>query len=341
MTSYVGLDVSLMETSVCVLGGDGQVRFEGKVRTRPEELIACLRRHASDAERIGLETGPTAGVLMRALLAAELPVLCLETRHAHRALSARTNKTDRNDARGLAELMRVGWYREAWVRGASAQAVRSLLLGRRLLLQTRRTLENTLRGAVKRFGLITTKTAGRGFPRRVAALVNEDPAFAAFATPLLTVLGSIVEQIRAYDRQLRAAARGHEAASRLMTIPGVGLLTALAFCSTVDDPRRFKRSEDVGPYLGLTPRVHQSGEVERTGRITKAGDGLTRSYLFEAATVLLTRIKRPTPLRLWGLQLKARTGLRKAQVAVARKLAVMMHAIWAGGTEFEWRPAAG
>lgn len=339
MTSYVGLDVSLADTSVCVLGGDGRVRFEGKVKTRPEALVGCLREHAGDAERIGMETGQTAGVLFRALKEAELPILCLETRHAHKALSARANKTDRNDARGLAELMRVGWYREAWVRGASAHAIRSLLLGRQLLLRTKRTLENTLRGAVKRFGLILAKTTGRTFTHRAAAVVDRDPAFAAFASPILSVLRSVLDQIRAYDRQLRAVARGDETVSRLMTVPGVGHLTALAFYSTVEDPSRFKRSGDIGAYFGLTPRVHQSGEVDRTGRITKTGDGLTRGYLFEAATVLLTRIERPTPLRLWGLRLKERAGLKKAQVAVARKLAVMMHAIWTDGTAFEWRPA--
>ena len=222
------MDVSLAETSVCVLGGDGQVRFEGKVKTRPESLIECLRKHAGDAERVGMEAGQAAGVLFRALKAA-LPILCLETRHAHKALSARTNKTDRNDARGLAELMRVGWYREAWVRGASAHAIRSLLLGRRLLMQTKRTLENTLRGGVKRFRLITTKTAGRGFTHRATAVVDQDPAFAAFAVPILAVLRSVLDQIRSYDRQLRAVARGDGTVTRLMTIPGVGQLTALAF----------------------------------------------------------------------------------------------------------------
>lgn len=340
MKSYVGLDVSLAETSVCVLDGGGRVRFEGRVKTRPEDLIECLRKHAGDAERIGLETGQTAAVLFRALQAAELPVLCIETRHAHKVLSARTNKTDRNDARGLAELMRVGWYREAWIRGASAHAIRSLLLGRRLLLQTKRTLENTLRGAVKRFGLLTTKTAGRTFTPRAAALLDRDPDYAAFAEPILMVLRTVLDQIRCYDRQLRALARTDPTVSRLLTVPGVGYLTALAFYSTIEDPSRFRRSEDVGAYLGLTPRVHQSGEIDRTGRITKTGDGLTRTYLFEAAHVLLTRINRPTPLRLWGLRLKERAGPKKAQVAIARKLAVMMHAIWMDGTEFEWRAAA-
>lgn len=193
--------------------------------------------------------------------------------------------------------MRVGWYREAHVRGASANAIRSLLLGRRLLMQTRRTIENTLRGAVKRFGLITTKTAGRTFAQRAAAVMETDAGYTGFAAPLFAVLRSVLDQIRSYDRQLRSLAKEHPTASRLMTVPGVGHLTALAFVSTIEEPGRFKHSADVGPYLGLTPRVHQSGEIDRTGRITKTGDGLTRSYLVEAANVILTRIGRPIPLR--------------------------------------------
>lgn len=192
---------------------------------------------------------------------------------------------------------------------------------------------------MKRFGLIITKTAGRTFTHRAAAALDRDCAYAAFATPILAVLHTVLARIRSYDRQLRAVARGNETVSRSMTVPGIGHLTTLAFYSTIEDPARFKRSEDVGPYVGLTPRVHQSGEIDRTGRITKTRDGMTRSYLFEAASVILTRITRPTPLRSWGLRLKERTGLEKAQVAVARKLAVMMHAIWSDRTEFEWRAA--
>jgi transposase len=339
MTSYVGLDVSLAETSVCVLADDGAVRFEGRVKSSPEALIRCLAEHAPDAERIGLETGQTAGVLVRGLRAAGLPVICMETRHAHKVLSARTHKTDRNDARGLAELMRVGWYREAWVRGASATYIRSLLQARKLLMQTKRTLENTLRGAVKRFGVITTKTAGRGFAQRASLAMAQDPAYASYARPMLEVLAGVVAQIRTYDRQLRAIAREHQVSRRLMTVPGVGHLTALAFLSTIEDPGRFKRSADVGPYLGLTPKIYQSGEVDRSGRITKTGDAMTRSYLVEAANVLLVKIDRPVPLRLWGLRIMERAGLKKAQVAVARKLAVLMHAMWSDGTEFDWAQA--
>jgi transposase len=337
MTCYVGLDVSLTETSVCVLEEDGRVRFEGRVSSRSDALVQSLRDRAPDAVRIGMETGQTAAVLFRAVEAAGLPILCLETRHAHRVLSARPNKTDRNDARGLAEMMRAGWYRAAWIRGTTATYVRSLLQGRRLLVQTRRTIQNTLRGGVKRFGLIMFSTAGRTFEQRAISALDRDTNYVAFAGPLLAVLKSIAEHIRSYDRQLHAISRADEAAVRLMTVPGVGYLTALAFVSTIEKPERFCRSTDVGAYLGLTPRVHQSGEVERMGRITKTGDNLTRSYLVEAANVLLTRIKRECPLREWGLRIVQRAGLKKAQVAVARKLAAMLHAIWADGTEFRWR----
>ena len=340
MTSYVGLDVSLAETSVCVLNSDGKVRYEGKAKSLPDDLVACIRQHAADAERVAIETGQTTALLFKAMKTAGIPVVCLETRHAHKVLSARRNKTDRNDARGLADLVRVGWYREAWARGASAHAIRSLLLARRMLLVTRRTLENTLRGAVKRFGLIITKTAGGTFTRRAVAAMELDPAYAAFAQPILAVLETVAAQIRVYERQLQSVVRGNATIARLMTVPGIGYLSALAFYSTIEDPARFKRSDDVGPYLGLTPRTHQSGEVDWSGRITKTGDNMTRAYLFEAANVILTRVTKPTPLRAWGLRLKERSGMKKAQVAVARKLAVMMHAIWSDGTEFEWRAAA-
>ena len=337
MTCYVGLDVSLNETSVCVLDEDGTVRFEGRAPSRSEALVECLRKHAHDAARIGLETGQTAAVLFRGMEAAGFPVVCLETRHAHRVLSARPNKTDRNDARGLAEMMRVGWYRAAWIRGTTATYIRSLLQGRRVLVQTRRTIQNMLRGGVRRFGLIMSSTSGRTFSQRAESAMDRDTNYAAFAAPLLAVLKSIAEQIRSYDRQLHAISRADDTAKRLMTVPGVGYLTALAFISTIEKPERFRRSMDVGAYLGLTPRVHQSGEVERKGRITKTGDNLTRSYLVEAANVLLTRIGRACPLKEWGLRIVQRAGLKKAQVAVARKLATMLHAIWADGTEFEWR----
>ena len=250
MTSYVCLYVSLAETSVCVLDAGGDVRFEGKVKSRPDDLVACVREHASDAERIGLETGQTSALLFRAMEVAELPVVCIETRHAHKVLSARSNKTDRNDARGLAELVRVGWYREAWVRGAPAHAIRSLLLGRRMLLATRRTLENSLRGAVKRFGLIISKTAGRTFKHRAAAAMERDPAYAAFAVPIFAVLQTVLDQIASYDRQLRAVARGNETVSRLRTVPDIGHLTALAYYSTIEDPSASSVQRTLAPTWG-------------------------------------------------------------------------------------------
>ena len=207
------------------------------------------------------------------------------------------------------------------------------------LHRNKRVSDATYGRAVKRFGVITTKTAGRGFAQRAAVAMAQDPAYAAYATPMLEVLRGVVEQIRTYDRQLRVIAREHAVGRRLMTVPGVGHLTALAFLSTIEDPSRFKRSADVGPYLGLTPKIYQSGEIDRSGRITKTGDAMTRSYLVEAANVLLVKVDRPVPLRLWGLRIMERAGLKKAQVAVARKLAVLMHAMWSDGTEFEWAQA--
>lgn len=205
-----------------------------------------------------------------------------------------------------------------------------LLQGRKLLMQTKP--REAVRGD-------HDEAVGRGFAQRAALAMVQDPAYAAYATPMLEVLPGVVEQVRTYDRQLRAIAREHAVGRRLMTVPGVGHPTALASLSTIEDSSRFKSSADVGPHLGLTPKIHQSGEIDRSGRITKTGDAMTRSYLVEAAKVLLVKIDRPAPLRLWGLRIRERAGLKKAQVAVARKLAVLMHAMWSDGTEFEWARA--
>lgn len=335
--TYVGLDVSLAATSVCVLDDSGAVVFEGKARSTPEAIAAVLADRAPGVVRVGLETGPTSAWLWRGLVALGVPAVCLEARHARAALSARTHKTDRNDARGLAELVRVGWYREARVREADAQVVRALLLARRRLVDARRGVENQLRGIAKAFGLFAdASTAGRGFLARMRRAAEEQPELLPVLRPLLTVHAAITEQVGALTARIVAAARRDAAARRMMTTPGVGALTAMAFRTAVGDPGRFRSSAQAGAFFGLAPRVHQSGETDRTGRITKAGDTMTRSYLFEAAGVLLKRVPRPSALKAWGTRLAERVGLKRAKVAVARKLAVLLHALWKGGAEFDW-----
>jgi transposase len=339
MKQYVGLDVSMEETSVCVLDDSGAVVFEGNAPSEPKALIELLRSTAPHAERIALETGSLSPWLWHELRSAQLPAVCLDARHAQAALSMRVNKTDRNDARGLAELVRMGWYREAKVKSMESRQIRALLAARAKLVDLRRNLENQMRGLLKSLGLIVGKIGVRGMPRRIDSLLRGAPHLRRLIDPLICAHAALVTEIAKYDAQIRQAAQANEVVRRLMTVPGIGPVTALAYASTIDDPRRFAHAADVGAYLGLTPRRYQSGELDRTGRISKRGDRLARYYLFEAANVLLTVVRRTSPLKVWATKLVKRIGPKKARVAVARKLAVILHCIWTDGTEFDWGKA--
>lgn len=339
MEQYVGLDVSLEMTSICVLDESGTIVFEGDTASRPYAIVKTLRRRAPNATRIIFETGSLANWLWHELNALGFPVLCIDARHARAALSMRMNKSDRNDARGLAELARMGWYREAKVKSMESRQARALLTARAKLVDIRRDLENQMRGLFKSLGIVLGKAGSRVLAAKVAAVLRQAAHLRPVIEPLLEGHAGVAAQVAEYDAQVKALTRSDQTVRRLMTVPGVGPVTALAFRSTVDDPGRFKSASDVGAYLGLTPRRYQSGELDRTGRISKRGDRLTRSYLYEAANVLLKVVRRSSPLRSWGLKLAKRIGLKKARVAVARKLATIMHCIWTDGTQFNWEAA--
>ncbi|WOH64313.1 IS110 family transposase [Bradyrhizobium sp. BWA-3-5] len=335
MKQYVGLDISMEETSICVLDENGGVTFEGSAPTDPEAIAKLLRRHAGNAERIVFETGSLSNWLWHQLRALGFPVICLDARHANAALSMRINKSDQNDAKGLAEMARMGWYREAAVKGAESWKTRSMLAARTKLVNLRRDLDNQMRGLCKGLGIVLGKAGSTNLARKVDAVLAEAPDLQDIFAPLLLAQSCLTEQIEKYDRQLLAVAKGDQTVRRMMTVPGIGPLTALSFVVTIDDPTRFRHSADVGAYLGLTPRRHLSGEIDRTGRISKRGDHQVRTYLFEAANVLLTVVRRGSALKRWGSKLAKRIGAKKAKVAVARKMAVMLHAIWTDGTEFQ------
>lgn len=337
--TYAGLDVSLKETAICVVDDAGKIVFERSVATDPQVIAKYLAKRAVGLERFGLESGSTSAWLWREFRKLGLPVICLDSRHAHRVLSMKRNKNDRNDARGLADLVRMGWYREARVRSIDAQFVRSMLLSRQQLLQSRRAIENQIRGALKTLGVMTGPTKGRGFMPRVAELRADNDWLSPVLDPLIAAHASIAKQLKVVSASVLDAAREDADVRRMMTVPGIGAITALAFKAAIDDPKRFTSSSKVGPYLGLTPRQYQSGESEWIGGIGKTNDPLLRSYLYEAAGVLMTRVRRSCPLKMWALRLAKRIGWKRASIAVARKLAVILHAIWRNGTEFEWQTA--
>jgi transposase len=336
MEQYVGLDVSLKDTSVCVVDQTGKVIWQGCCASTPEAIRRTIQSRASEAARIGLETGPLTTWLIHRLRAMGLPVICLDARHAKAALKMQVNKTDSNDALGLAQIVRTGWYREVTVKGWEAHRIRALIGARARLVDVQRTLANQIRGTLKTFGLLIGSAFGSRFPARVRELVGDNPQLSTIVEALLAVWETTRRQSEALARQIRTEARQRQECRLLMSIPGVGPINALSYVSTIEDPTRFRHSADVGAYLGLTPKRYQSGEIDRAGRISKCGDGLLRSYLFEAANVLLIKTQRWSALKAWGTRLAKRVGFKKAKVAVARKLAVIMHRMLITGETFRW-----
>ncbi len=336
MEYYVGLDVSLKQTSICVVNQTGSMVREGVVDSDPEVIAAFVRSNAPGAVRIGLETGPTSTWLWTELKRLGLPVICIDARHAKAVLKMQINKSDRNDAAGIARIMQTGWFKEVRVKDLASHSVRALLASRALLVKIKRDLENQVRGLLKNLGFVIGRAKFNTFAVRAEELIEGRSELMAAVRPLLKARNAIEQQVDDLDRKVMRLARNDAQVRRFMTAPGVGPITALCFLATIDDPTRFKRSRSVGAYVGLTTRRYASGEIDWTGRISKCGDAMLRSYLYEAANVLLTRVAKWLTLKAWGIRLAKRSGLRKAKVAVARKLAVILHRMWIEGTEFNW-----
>ena len=343
MDHFAGLDVSVKETSVCIVDDTGKIVREVKVASEPEALLAVLTNPAYRLKRIGLEAGPLSQWLFSALAEAGLPVICVETRHMRAVLKAQINKTDRNDARGIAQMMRVGLYRPVHVKTLRSQKLRMLLTHRKLLQSKAIAIENDLRATLRNFGLKVGVVGTVKFETRIQELVENVPDLAMLVEPLLVVRRALREQIGILHRRLLVIVRDDDVCRRLMTVPGVGPVVALTYRATVDVPARFRNSKAVGAVFGLTPARYQSGEINRTGAISRCGDEMMRAMLYEAAHIMLVRSTKWSWLRAWAITIARRRGLKKAVVALARRLAVIMHRIWVDGTEFRWtrqQPAA-
>jgi len=336
MDHFAGLDVSVKETSVCIVDDAGKIIREVKVESEPDALLPVLTNPSYRFKRIGLEAGPLSQWLFSALAEAGLPGICVETRHMRAALKAQINKTDRNDARGIAQMMRVGLYRPVHVKTLRSQKLRMLLTHRKLLQSKAIAIENDLRATLRNFGLKVGVVGTAKFEARIRELVENLPDLAELVEPLLIVRRALREQIGILHRRLLAIVRDDEVCRRLMTIPGVGPVVALTYRATVDVPARFKNSKAVGAVFGLTPSKYQSGEVNRTGAVSKCGDEMMRMMLYEAAQIVLVRSVKWSWLKAWAMKIARHRGMKKAIVALARRLAVIMHRIWVDGTEFRW-----
>jgi transposase len=339
MPLYVGLDVSQKTTAICAVDERGGQRWRGTCATDPGAIAAQILRHAGADAKIGVETGAMTPWLVHGLRQAGLAVACLDARRVKAALQMRLNKTDQNDAEGLAQVVRTGWYRPVHVKSLDAHRARSLLGARAQLVGMRTRLSNMIRGVLKTFGLLPGSGRGQRFDRQVEALIDGERELALIVRPLLETWRQLGQQIATFDKAVQRQVRADPTCRLLMTVPGIGALSSLAYVSTVEDPERFSRSRAVGAHLGLTPRRYQSGEIDRSGRISRCGDGLARMLMYEAAIVILHRVKRASQLRDWALAIAQRAGPGKARVALPRKLAVILHSVWRSGEPFRW-PAA-
>jgi len=331
---HAGIDVSLEQSSVCVVDEQGRVVQEAKVLSEPEALIAWFRGLDFSLIRIGLEAGPLSQWLYAGLAQAGFAVELLETRHVRDAFKAMPIKTDRKDARGIAQLMRLGWFRPVHCKSLPAQEMRAWLAARKLLQGKLHDVEMSLRGILRGFGLKVGHTTPRTFEARIRELVAGHPTLTALAETLLAARTVLAREFQGLERRVRSMARDDDRTRLLMSTPGVGSVVALTYVSAIDDPGRFTSSKQVGAHFGLTPKRYQSGEKDVSGRISKIGDAGVRAVLYEAANVMLTRPVKGGALKSWAMRIAGRAGMKKAKVALARKLAVILHRMLLSGTAF-------
>ncbi|MCA0873998.1 IS110 family transposase [Seohaeicola saemankumensis] len=334
MTCYVGLDVSVESTAICVIDGTGTVEKELSSPSHPDDLAIALKPFVGRIEAIGLEAGPMSEFLVAGLQDRGLDAILMETRRVHAALSAIPVKTDRKDARGIAELLRMGWFQPVHMKTPVARDLRLLLSARDTLGRRIRDLDNSVRGLLRGFGLKIPTGARNRFCALVRDLIDGNPVLTEALTPVLSARDALAVEFSRLDKAVRDRSREDAICRRLMTIPGVGAVVAMTFRAAVDDPARFRSSKTVGACFGLTPRRYQSGETDRVGSITKAGDAGVRAALYEAAHVMLVRSTKWSPLKAWAMRVAVRRGAKRAKIALARKLAVVMHRMWIDGTEF-------
>jgi transposase len=340
MDHYAGIDVSLELSSVCVVDAQGRIVKETKVASDPDALVAWFKEVGLAMVRIGLEAGPLSQWLHAGLTRAGFAVVLLETRHVKAALSAMTVKTDRKDARGIAQLIRMGWFQSVHVKSIGSQEIRALLVARRQLLGRLLDVELSIRGILRGFGLKVGRVTRKEFEARIRELVMGHATLECIARAMLLARATLKAEYEKLHKAVLAIVREDEVCRRLMTVPGVGPLVAVTFKSAVDNPSRITKSKEVGALFGLTPKKYQSGEKDVTGGITRAGDEMVRTALYEAANVVLSRTTRFSKLKRWGMDVAKRRGSKRAKVALARKIGVILHRMWIDGTTYRWAEPA-
>jgi transposase len=340
MTKYAALDVSVKDSAVCIIDANGSIVRETKVASEVPVVTEALRAHRDELALVALEAGPLSQHLFDGLAEAGYPMVCCETRKAKKFLEAWDEKTDRSDAHGLAQMVRTGLHREVHVKTRASQEIRTLLNTRKTLQSQMLDLQNNIRGVLKNYGLKVGKVSEDGFTARVRELIGGEPALQEAIEPLLEARKTLRDQFKEVDRKLHRMAYQDEICRLFMTAQSIGALTALTFKAGVDQPQRFAKSKSVGAHFGLTPERHQSGEIDIVGNIDKRGDRSVRTGLYEAANVILNNTKKWSWLKSWAMQIAKRRGMERAKVALARRLAEVLHRMWCDGTTFQWQRAA-
>lgn len=336
MSYYAGLDVSMNTTFICIVNEKGKVVKELESASTPEAIVSFLSTTELKIEKVGLESGCLTHYLKKGLIKKGYEVIGMESHKMAAILATIINKTDKNDARGIAEALRVGHYRECVHRSDEAVETRTILHGRNTAVEGRTHAITSIKGHLKVYGIRLGKGSGKSFREKVeGAIISLNPRVQKVIKSLLNILGAIEEEINELDQLVKDIGKEDERVKLLQTVDGIGPITALAFVAEVDDPKRFEDSKDVAAYVGLTPKQYSSGEIQKQGGISKKGSKHTRCLLVEAATTLLTRCKSWSKIKAWGLKLMRKTGKKKAIIAVARKLAVTMHRMLITGKPFE------
>ncbi len=340
MKYYAGLDVSMKETFICILDEEGKRVYEGSTESDPQPIYEVLTKTGFVLEKVGMEAGSISSYLTKGLIELGLNAICIDARKMAAILSVTVNKTDKNDARGIADAIRCNHYKQVNLRDISDISREILLKSRSTLVSTRCKLKNTIRGFLKSSGIRLGEVSNKSFTKAVQdSYVKMQPDAKLGIDGLLNAFERANNTIDQLDKKLKELCKEDELVRLLMTVPGVGSIVAMAFKSSLGDATRFKTSSSVGAYYGMAPRQYSSGETVKQGSISKCGDNYVRYLLVEAGTVLLTRCKKWSALKAWGLRIMKKSGLKKAAVAVARKLAVIMHCMLLTGEEFRFSKA--
>ena len=334
MNVFIGLDVSLASTAICAVTELGAITVVKSAASEPEALVQTLQEIDAKILCVGLEAGPLSQWLYKNLTEAGFETVLMETRQVKSVLKHIPIKTDQRDAEGLARLLQTGWYRPVHCKTVSSQEMRAILTARKSLQQAMVNIEMSLRGVLRNFGLKVGKVSKGEYEARIRGLATGNTALELTTSKLLSARTSLKEEFADLDRRLLATAKYDPTCQVLMTMPGVGPVVALTVKTAIDDPERFKHSKDVGPWAGLIPKRQQSGEMDIVGRITKTGDASLRAALYQAATVMLNHAK-PNWLTAWALRVAARRGKKRATVALARRICVVLHNMWKHQTAFE------